>query len=77
MCVYVLQYISYVSEESLIKQLQNIASNMEEHRRIMDNFTNKKNILKHEEENIGREIRSINLYIIYYFQLTVTMFICY
>ncbi|XP_050458298.1 structural maintenance of chromosomes protein 5 [Cataglyphis hispanica] len=47
------------TEESLIKQLQNIASNMEEHRRIMDNFTNKKNILKHEEENIGHEIRAV------------------
>lgn len=53
-------YILYVSEESLVKQLQNVASNMEEHRRIMDNLTNKKNLLKHEDERIGYEIRGRN-----------------
>lgn len=53
-------YILYVSEESLVKQLQKIASNMEEHRRIMDNFTNKKNLLKHKEEKINYEIRGRN-----------------
>ncbi|XP_072759051.1 structural maintenance of chromosomes protein 5 [Anoplolepis gracilipes] len=47
------------TEESLIQQLQNIASNVEEHRRIMDNLTNKKNILRHEEENFSREIRAV------------------
>lgn len=50
----------HVSEENLMKELQNIASNVEEHRRIIDNLTNKKNTLKYEEEHIGYEIRSIN-----------------
>lgn len=53
-------YVLYVLEESLVKQLQNVANNMEGHRRIMDNFTNKKNLLKHEEEKIGYEIRGKN-----------------
>lgn len=69
-------YVLYVLEESLIRQLQDIASNMEEHRRIMDNFTNKKNLLKHEEEKIGYEIRGRNKFV-YYFQFTFILFISY
>lgn len=49
------------TEENLTKQLQNIANSMVEHRRIIDDHTSKKNILKHEEENFGREIRAIQV----------------
>lgn len=60
MCVHLLQYILYVLEESLTKQLENIASNMEKHKRIMSNLAERKNRLKYEDENISREIRGIN-----------------
>jgi len=54
--------VLYVLEESLMKQLQNIADNMEEHRSIIKKLTNKNITLKHEEENISREMRGTNSY---------------
>ena len=61
----------YISEESLMEQMQNIASNIEEHRKGIKNLTNKIITLKHEDENISREMRGIclntNTYIILYF----------
>jgi len=45
-----------------MKQLRNIANNMEEHRSIVNKLTNKNITLKHEEENISREMRGINSY---------------
>ncbi|KAG5329555.1 SMC5 protein, partial [Acromyrmex charruanus] len=47
------------SEESLMEQMQNIASNIEEHRKGIKNLTNKIITLKHEDENISREMRAV------------------
>ncbi|XP_025994604.1 structural maintenance of chromosomes protein 5 [Solenopsis invicta] len=47
------------SEESLTQQLKNIAINMEEHRKKINNLTTKQISLKHEDENISREIRGV------------------
>lgn len=46
-----------------MQQLQNISTNMEEHRKRINNLTNKNITLKHEDENIAREIRGIYLHI--------------
>ncbi|XP_071557366.1 structural maintenance of chromosomes protein 5 [Temnothorax nylanderi] len=46
------------SEESLTMQLQNIATNMEEHRQKVNKLTNKRDTSKHEDDNISREIRA-------------------
>lgn len=47
------------SEESLTKQLKNMVSNLEEHRRKISNLTNKSTTLRHEDENINREMRAV------------------
>ncbi|KYQ56942.1 Structural maintenance of chromosomes protein 5 [Trachymyrmex zeteki] len=47
------------SEASLMEQMQNIASNMEEHRKGIKNINNKNITLKHEDENISREMRAV------------------
>ncbi|XP_012059137.1 PREDICTED: structural maintenance of chromosomes protein 5 [Atta cephalotes] len=47
------------SEESLMEQMQNIAFNIEEHRKGIKNLTNKIITLKHEDENISREMRAV------------------
>jgi len=48
-------------------QLKNIATNMEEHRKKINNFTNKNVTLKYEDENISREMRGIHKYAYYIF----------
>lgn len=52
-----------------MEQLKNIATDMEEHRKKINNLNNKNITLKHEDENIGYEIRSICLQIciLYYY----------
>jgi len=45
-----------------MKQLQNIADNMEKDRSIVNKLSNKNITLKHEEENISREMRGTNSY---------------
>ncbi|KAL0107255.1 hypothetical protein PUN28_015650 [Cardiocondyla obscurior] len=47
------------SEESLKKELINLATNMENHRKKINHFTNKNITLKHEDESISREIRAL------------------
>ncbi|RLU20141.1 hypothetical protein DMN91_006747 [Ooceraea biroi] len=47
------------SEESLMKQIQNIANNMEKHRSTINKLANKNITIKHEEENISRELRAL------------------
>ncbi|XP_071634268.1 structural maintenance of chromosomes protein 5 [Temnothorax longispinosus] len=47
------------SEESLTTQLQNIATNMEEHRKKVNKLTNKRDTSKHEDDNISRDIRAV------------------
>lgn len=60
-----------ISEESLTKQLKNIATNTEEHRKRINSLTDKNVTLKHEDENISREMRGICLhkYAYYIFNL--------
>lgn len=53
--------MSCISEESLTQQLKDIATSMEEHRKNNNNLTTKNMSLKHENENISREIRSMYL----------------
>lgn len=52
-----------------MKQLKTIATDMEEHRKKINNLNNKNMTLKHEDENIGHEIRStcLQIYILYYY----------
>lgn len=59
-----------------MKQLQDIATNMEKHRERINNLTNKNITLKHEDENISREIRGIYKYAYifdYYIYLILNM----
>lgn len=45
-----------------MKQLQSTATNMDEYRKRINDLTNKNITLKHEDENISREIRGIYLH---------------
>ncbi|XP_011880783.1 PREDICTED: structural maintenance of chromosomes protein 5 [Vollenhovia emeryi] len=47
------------SEESLMKQVQVVATNMEERKREINILTNKNITLKHNDENIDREMRAV------------------
>jgi len=66
-----------------MKQLKTIATDMEEHRKKINNLSNKNITLKHEDENIGREIRSTRLqicilyYYLYLFIITHTNYALY
>lgn len=54
MCVRVCVY----SEETLTKQLENTAADIEKHRKMINKLSNENTSLKNEEENIDRKIRS-------------------
>lgn len=77
----IIKYLLCISEENLMKQLQNITINVEECRKRLNNLTNKNITLKHEDENIGREIRgiylhtSIHIFLIEYHYLFVIKYV--
>lgn len=58
----IIKYVLCISEENLTKQLKIIATNMEEHRKRINSLTDKNTTLKHDDENINREMRSICLH---------------